>query len=311
MKKKIDFQISRRAMVGGLTAAGGFAAALPAMADFSFGLGPISTDDFKTLGRLFKGVSFSEEDELAMGQGLFGPLIDSVGGQYKNSGVQSSMDRFAANLFANTERPTFPWEIAVVDDNTVNAWALPGGKIAINKGMLRYVNNEHELAAVVSHEMGHIEKSHAVAAMKNNAFWDVVSTAGQRAIQTQIDTSGAGGMLASAALNELQGPMLQLVTSGYSRDAEREADQHVVTMFEKTGHDVDSGVGIYRTMLELVPKKSKGTTSLFSGHPDMKKRIKALEEAAAEMPASGGGPNDGFDGLKQPFPTRMVFRRND
>lgn len=300
--------LTRRTMLRTATGLAAATTASPALAGFSIGIGPISTDDFKALGRMFKNIDIGEDEEIAMGEGLLGPIVDSVGGSYQNSSVQSGIRRFADPLFAQSTRPNFNWEITVVDDNAANAWSLPGGKVAINKGLLRYVDNEHELAAVISHEMGHIEMSHAAKEIEKGAFWEGVSSVGQRVVQSELASKGAAGLVANAALAELQGPLVKLATSGYSKDAEREADQHVISTFSKSGHDADRGIRVYNTMLELVPKKSKGTTSLFSGHPDMKKRIKLLEEAAPASSGSGGN-RQGFDALKKPFPTRNYFRR--
>src|SRR5690349_4764255 len=84
------------------------------------------------------GNKVDETQELQIGRTLYGPTIDQAGGAYKNPRVQTAMQNFAAPLFKSGTRPDLPWEITVLEDDSVNAWALPGGKIAVNKGLLRY-----------------------------------------------------------------------------------------------------------------------------------------------------------------------------
>src|SRR5436309_219729 len=75
--------------------------------------------------------SLGEKDEIEIGNALYGRIVDSQGGFYRNTEVQASIERFAAPLIATAQRQQLPWEIVVVDNNEVNAWALPGGKIGI------------------------------------------------------------------------------------------------------------------------------------------------------------------------------------
>src|SRR4051794_30532195 len=86
------------------------------------------------INKLFNQPKFTEKDELQIGSTLYGPTIDQAGGSYATPRVQKAMQDFARPLFADSSRPNLPWEITVLEDNTVNAWALPAGKIAIHKG---------------------------------------------------------------------------------------------------------------------------------------------------------------------------------
>src|SRR5262245_64184981 len=123
-------RLGRRALVAG----GAIAAAAPAAAQF----GPIDLGTIFSVGKnLVDGLNLGEADEIQMGTELYQPFIAQSGGAYQNSRVQSAMRSFAQPIFATSKRANFRWEITVVDDNTVNAWALPAGKIAINKGLLR------------------------------------------------------------------------------------------------------------------------------------------------------------------------------
>lgn len=294
--------LSRRKTLCGLTAiiAG---AASPASAQISLDLGAL-----RDIGRMLRGLNITEEDELALGRDLFGPLIDAMGGRYRNINVQLAISGLARPLFEASAREIFEWEIAVIDSNEVNAWALPGGKIGVNKGLLRYVDSEDELAAVIAHEMGHAEFSHAAKEMRKKAFYSGLSTAAQAAAVAAVDKEARIGTAAGAKGIEL--PMMRLVASGYSRDLEREADAHIVNIFAQTGHNVARGAVFYETLLDLIPKRRKGTTSLFAGHPETKKRLEALREASEGAELHATAASFEFDALKQTFPTRRVYKRS-
>ena len=285
-------------------------ASTSALAQFSIGIGGVSTDDFKNIGKMLGSLKLDEEDEIRIGNANYGAVIDQSGGAYRNRAVQADIDRFTAAFFSGTSRPAFAWEATVVDNNEINAWVLPGGKIGLNKGLLRYVANEHELAAVVAHEMGHAEMSHAIGEMKKASFADGLTGVAQKALVSELD--GSAGALAGAAV--ASGPLKRLVTSGYSRKNELEADSHILTVFDRTGHDVRKGCAFYETLLEVIPRKAKGTTSLFAGHPDTQKRLDELMAAAADRPeiqtfAPLPG-TDAFASVKQTFPTRAHYLRN-
>lgn len=300
--KKATFDKTRRMLTLGLIAAG---AAPPSIARAQF---PIDLGDIKKIvdiAETLKGMDIDEEDEIAIGEGLYGALIASSGGTYRNSAVQSAVSRIAASVFDLSERPRFTWEIAVLDNNEVNAWCLPGGKIGVNKGLLRYAASEDELVAVLSHEAGHAELSHVAREMKKKAFYKGLSSAATTAAVEAIDDNRI-----DTALVALQGPMYELVTSGYSRGSEDEADLHIVKIFESTNRNVHAGVNFFNTLLELAPRKSKRTTSLFSGHPETKKRIdNILEAAPEETPGAAAPSSPSFAEVKTAFPTREHYMR--
>ncbi len=296
------FSTSRRRVLAGLLGGTAFALAGCKAGDLDY------VQVAGGAATIIQGLSMGESDELQMAR-LYPRLIDSSGGAYANPAVQRDIRSFAEPLFRTSTRSAFQYEIVVLDDDTPNAWALPSGKLAINKGLLRYVANEHELAAVLAHEIGHAEKSHALAEMRSRKFTEGMTAVGRAAIDAQI--GGAGGAWTEAALDAIQGPMLELVSSGYSRGNEAEADQYILTVFRTTGYDPRKASGVFRTLLQIIPESAAGTTSLFNSHPGTRERIAAIETAAAALPSPMQAPAaQGFQGLKKTFPTREHFRRN-
>jgi beta-barrel assembly-enhancing protease len=258
----------------------------------------------------FQGTRFSEKDEIQLGSALYGPTIDQSGGPYRNSRVQKAMQDFARPLFAASSKPNLPWEVTVLDDDTVNAWALPSGKIGVNKGLLRYVASDDELAAVVGHEMGHVEHSHAIDEISTgqyghnaaNIFRDFA--AGKAAQATRI---GAVGDLTKEFIDQVKGPLITIATRGYSRKHEFEADQNILAVYRRTQYDPRKSYAFFETLLTLLPPGTQATTSLYSTHPDTQARIDELRGAAAKMPEpAAAAHSDAFAQLKRTFPTRQA-----
>lgn len=253
-----------------------------------------------------KDETVTVKDEAEVGAKLYAKSIDQMGGAYPNRALQSAVQRVAEPILRTTTRSNFAWEVTVIDSSEVNAWCLPGGKMGVNKGLLRYVENEDELAAVIAHEMGHAEFSHMVKEGKDKqmaamglAVLSGLATAGSS--RNSRVSVGAGAFVVDISI-------LGLAVSGYSRDNEREADRHIATVFAKTGHSVARGAGFYRTLLELIPQNERGATSLFSGHPDTRERLAILAALQQGTPPPPRSSPD-FAAVKAVFPTRKAYLR--
>ena len=103
----------------------------------------------------------SAEQEVAIGNKQYSPTRQLQGGDYV---VDKSIQKYVAsigNKLAAVSDRKLPYEFRVVNDSTPNAWALPGGKIAINRGLLTELGSESELAAVLGHEIVHAAAKHS------------------------------------------------------------------------------------------------------------------------------------------------------
>jgi predicted Zn-dependent protease len=267
----------------------------------------IGSEDVDAVRTTVQAFTMSDQEEIEIGETGYGPLVDQTGGRYANRDAQADLERFSSRMFEGSQR-SFPWEITLIDNNEPNAWVLPGGKVGVNKGLVRYAANEHELAAVIAHEMGHAEESHAVADMRRRGLTDLVARVGSKAADFAID--GASGEIAGEAVGALVRGAAGAALSGYSRGAELEADAYIVTAFQRTGHDPKKGAAFYDTLLELIPEDTEATTSLYAGHPQTRERIRELETKAQGVEGQETTALvDTFQSLKRPFPTRQYYRR--
>lgn len=311
---------ARRRLLGMLAGGASMLSANAALAQFGFKFGGSSDEGsgsslpginlnnlFSGVKSLFDSMTMGEADEIRIGETLYPRFIDRMGGVYRNRRLQVSLRNFAEDMFKVTERSNLEWEITLLNDNTVNAWVLPGGKVAINKGLLRYVNDEAELAAVIGHEIGHAELSHGLSQMRSENFTKGLSSLSREALASQV---GADRLVTDQLIDLLEAPLLEMVTTGYSEDREFEADLHLLKVFEKTGHDPSKAANFFRVLLEIMPKGTEDTTSLFSTHPGTEERIERIEEAANNVSVGSKEINrTAFADLKRTFPTRRNFRR--
>jgi predicted Zn-dependent protease len=310
-----DTPIGRRGLLAG-AAAGAALGATPALAQFP-SFGSIGGGDIGNLvgqvSGVLAGMTFTEADEIAMGEGYYERFIDQSGGLYNSRVDQEALQRFAQPVIATTRRAGLPWRIVLIDNDTVNAWALPGGKIAVYKGLLRYVATPEELAAVISHEVGHAELSHGAAQIKNKRFTQGMSNIAKQRIVDHVaagKTGAVGALVTNEFLTALEGPIFDMITGGYSQDLEYAADGHIVGVFHTIGYDTARATIFYNTMLRLMPPGTKATTSLYATHPGTKDRIKRLEKAIAadKSPMGSNVGHPGWAELKTSFPTRTRFR---
>jgi predicted Zn-dependent protease len=103
----------------------------------------------------------SESQEIEMGKQGAQEVAQTIG-LYDNANAQAYVAEIGKPIAAASERPNLPWEFHVVDDASVNAFALPGGFIYVTRGLMGTINDEAEFATVVGHEIGHVTNRHSV-----------------------------------------------------------------------------------------------------------------------------------------------------
>lgn len=106
-------------------------------------------------------VLFTERQEIAMGEEADRDITASLG-IYEDEAMAALLDDMGQRMAANSERPDLPWTFRIMDDPTVNAFALPGGYVYFTRGILAHLSSEAQLAGILGHEIGHITARHGV-----------------------------------------------------------------------------------------------------------------------------------------------------
>jgi len=135
-----------------------------------------------------------------------------------------------------------PYEFNVINSSVPNAWALPSGKISINRGLLTQMNSEAELAAVLGHEIIHAASRHGARGMSRG----MVAQVGVVAATVAGDREGYGQLAQFGAQLGAQ-----LITTKYGREAELESDLYGMEYMKRAGYDVQGAVDLQRTFVKL------------------------------------------------------------
>ena len=223
-------------------------------------------------------VLMSEEKEIALGRQLH-PRVIAEFGVYPDPEMQAYVNEIGQRLAANSERAHLEWTFTVLDDDMVNAFAMPGGHVYITRGILAHLNSEAELAAVLGHEIGHVTARHAIARDRNQKLLSLLSTATSVAAGTSMAGQGTS-LLGGAAI------------SGFARDQELEADEHGARYIAMSGYPTDAvytAVEILkrREQFEIERARAEGRQpniphGMFATHPDNDQRFAEAVESASK-----------------------------
>jgi len=207
----------------------------------------------------------SESQEIDMGRQNAQSVAQSIG-YYDDPATQAYVADVGRKMAVASERPQLPWEFHVVNDASVNAFALPGGFIFVTRGLMTSITNEAELATVVGHEIGHVTNRHSVQQISRAQIAQIGLGVGSILNSTVAQYSGAFG----------QG--LGVLFLKYSRDAESEADLAGFRYALDQGYDVRQMINMFQT-LQAVSQLSGGgrLPEWLATHPDPENRIKTTE----------------------------------
>lgn len=208
----------------------------------------------------------SESQEIQMGQQAAQEVAQTIG-IYNDAGANAYVSDIGKRIAANSERPNLPWEFHVVDDASVNAFALPGGFIYVTRGLMTAINNEAELATVVGHEIGHVTNRHSV----------------QQISKAQVAQLGLGlGSILSpeiARYGQLASAGLSVLFLKYSRDAENQADLAGFRYALNQNYDVREMASVFETLDRESQAGGGGKLpEWLATHPNPENRIKNVEQ---------------------------------
>ncbi len=210
----------------------------------------------------------SEGSETNMGYQAFGQIKR----EYKIShdpAINAEVQRIGQRIAAAAQRPDYRWEFVVFDSKEANAFCLPGGKVGIFTGILKYTKDEAGLATVLSHEVGHALARHA----------------GERMSQGML--AQVGGIGLGAALGGLSPVAGQAIMTGYglgtqygillpySRKQEYEADHIGLILMAKAGYDPAQALEFWKRM--MTKDKKASMPQFMSTHPTDASRLHELE----------------------------------
>jgi len=213
---------------------------------------------------------------MKMGQQLYDEINSStdykIVSKIENPKVYEYIENIKQTILANGSfryKDKFEWKITVLnDDNTINAFCAPGGYIFIYTGILKYLDNEAELAGVLAHEMGHAERRHGTRQMTKTYGIKMLLDFIFRGENSQYFKQVIGGLLSLR----------------YSRAYEREADECSVNYLCNTSYQSDGAAGFFE---KIVKEEGARSEELLSTHPDPSERINNFHSLKNELNCKG------------------------
>jgi predicted Zn-dependent protease len=207
---------------------------------------------------------YSEGEMASRGDSVYRAIKESTAVSAKSETVDY-VNCVAENLILgldDTAKLKFIWEITTFKEPQINAFALPGGKIGVYEGLLGVADNQHQLAAVLAHEIGHVLAQHgneraSQAAIRNLGVLAAQALGVSEMTVKAIDKSAQIGLLLP-----------------FSRIQESEADKIGLQLMAKTGFDPLESLVFWQKMAE---NESRGAPELLSTHPSPQSRIATLQ----------------------------------
>lgn len=207
--------------------------------------------------------------------------------------LQEYVQRIGQKLAAVSERPGLDWKFTVVDTDDVNAFATMGGFVYVSRGILPYLQNEAQLAAVIGHEIGHITAEHLQSRNRKSTLAGLASAA------TAIFT----GMPALAELTNVAG---QAIVLGYGREAELEADRLGAEYLAKAGYEPQAIIDVIQVLknqelfererARLEKRDARVYHGVFASHPGADTRLQQAIASAGKAQLGSTGNISNRDG---------------
>lgn len=193
----------------------------------------------------------------------------------RRAGLQATLSEVTKKLLEARGEDPSDWEVVVFADPAINAFALPGNKIGVFEGMFEVIENDAQLAAVVSHEIGHLDAEHSQERIAAELGKELGLNAARLLLQAN-EVEYAGEIAAALGLGVQYGLVLP-----YSRAHELEADVLGVRLMARAGFEPAQSIALWRRIGAVAGDRSP---AFLSTHPAPQDRIAALEQAIAQLP---------------------------
>jgi predicted Zn-dependent protease len=220
---------------------------------------------------------FTPENEYYIGRAVGASILEQYPPLNSDSATRY-LNLLGQSLAAVSDKPeTFAgYHFLILDTDDVNAFAAPGGLILVSRGLIRCCKDEDSLAAVVAHEIGHVQNEDALNAISKSRKTNALTVLGAEAAK---NVAGGGAQLVSAFEGCVSDVVKQMVDNGYSRGCETKADASAVSIMSRLGYNPRA----LEVMLEEMDKRvQKGDKKGFGKtHPAPKDRIKAVDPLVA------------------------------
>lgn len=232
--------------------------------------------------RLIKAVKpVSQQEEIDIGKGIAANLLGAAA-PVNDPELQTYINQIGKWLALQTDKPQLPWRFAVLDTDTVNAFAVPGGYIFVTRGLLLLMRDESELAGVLAHEISHVIERHALQTMRKGEL----AAIGGDVVGAYAASQGAG------ELHKVVSVGTEVYARGLDKKDEFAADYYGAVIAARAGYDPYGLLAVLQTLSSINPQDD-AVALMFKTHPDPAERVERLLPALEEqLDRYGGQPNN-------------------
>ena len=214
----------------------------------------------------------SEQQEIEIDRSYAPVQFSADYGKTQDPVLATYIQQTGNRLTGQTHRPQMPYSFQVVNATYINAYAFPGGSIAVTRGILLSLDNEAELAALLGHELGHVNARHTAQQMTKGTLTQAVI--GGLSIAAGASLGSGYGQLASQLGMLSSGALL----AAYSRDNEREADTLGLAYMVRNGYGADGFIGLMDMLRSQAKSKHTAIELMFATHPMSDERYQTAVE---------------------------------
>jgi predicted Zn-dependent protease len=227
---------------------------------------------------------FEGTDEETIGKESDKEIIRAYG-LYDDPKISRYVEEVGKRVLAKIREPEYEYHFKTVDDEMVNAFALPGGYVYVTRGLLASLNSEAALAGVIGHEIGHVIGHHSVRQMKKQ-LGAALLTLGGLAVSEDVRQNAGAWLTISTSLS-------QQILLGYGRDFEMESDQVGMVAAYEAGYDPDGIVSFLKSLRATEMLGGQSYHGFSATHPDTVTRI-IEAEGKRDILTSRDGSVDGW-----------------
>jgi predicted Zn-dependent protease len=222
-------------------------------------------------------INISVEEEIALGLQAAPEMAAQFGGLDPDSNVQAAVDQIGNHIVQASPASQTPYEYefhVLDDDQTINAFALPGGQIFITDGLFDELQTEGEVAGVLGHEIAHVVARHSAEQIAKAQLTEGLTGA---AVIASYDPNNPS----SAQTAQMAVLIGQLVNMKYGREDELEADFQGVCFINDAGYDPSELIQVMRVLANA--SQGQAPPEFFSTHPNPERRIERIQEAIQNL----------------------------
>jgi predicted Zn-dependent protease len=218
---------------------------------------------------------YSDQEEISLGQSVVPEVEQQFDGIYNEAAANSYVNEVGQKMAVISHRQNMPYSFKVLNTSVVNAFALPGGPIYITRGLLVKLTNEAQLAAVLGHELAHINARHSTAALSKAMAAQILIGAVVAYSATKNGGNPSDGAIATAVAAQIV--LGAVVFKAFSRSDEYQSDQIGTDYAYAAGYNPLAMVQLFEVFKQMEDGEGSSFAEFFSTHPLTTKRIEEVE----------------------------------